>query len=266
MDCTDTRLDYGERLRDDVLNRTETAMPQDHCFRAMELALDAHRLATPLAGTRPGRCRMSRLKVGVVGSGIGASHIEALPGAPRHVRGRGALRHRRRPRRRGRAASSASPPPSAGSSDLLDARPRHHRHLHALRACTRPRRSPRSRPASTSSSRSRSPSSLAEVDAVAAAEAASGRRVCPIFQYRFGHGIQKLRHLMRQGPRRPPLGRHRRDPLVPRRGLLRRRQLARHLRRRARRLPDHPRHPHPRHALRGPRPRSPRCTPAPRTG
>ena len=96
--------------------------------------------------------------------------------------------------------------------------------------------------------------SLAEVDAIAAAEAASGRRVCPIFQYRFGHGVQKLAHLMRQGLRRPPVGRHRRDPLVPRRRLLRRRQLARHLRRRARRLPDHPRHPHPRHSLRGPRP------------
>ena len=54
MDCSGTRLDYGERLRDDVLNRTATAMPQDHCFRAMELALEAHRLAVPLAGARPG--------------------------------------------------------------------------------------------------------------------------------------------------------------------------------------------------------------------
>ena len=47
MDCKDTHLDYGERLRDDVLNRTETAMPQDHCFRAMELAL------APTASPRP---------------------------------------------------------------------------------------------------------------------------------------------------------------------------------------------------------------------
>ena len=43
MDCAETELDYGERLRDDVLNRTETAMPQEHCFLAMELALEAHR-------------------------------------------------------------------------------------------------------------------------------------------------------------------------------------------------------------------------------
>ena len=42
-------------------------------------------------------------------------------------------------------------------------------------------------------------SSLADLDAVAAAEAASGRRVCPIFQYRFGHGFQKLRHLIDAG-------------------------------------------------------------------
>lgn len=42
-------------------------------------------------------------------------------------------------------------------------------------------------------------SSLADVDRVIEAEARSGRRVMPIFQYRFGHGIQKLRHLMAQG-------------------------------------------------------------------
>jgi hypothetical protein len=31
-----------------VLNRTETAMPQEHCFRAMELALLAEKSATRL--------------------------------------------------------------------------------------------------------------------------------------------------------------------------------------------------------------------------
>jgi predicted dehydrogenase len=53
LDCAAEPLPYGGQLRDDVLNRTETAMPQDHCFRAMELALEAHRIATPLAGSRP---------------------------------------------------------------------------------------------------------------------------------------------------------------------------------------------------------------------
>ena len=53
IDASAEPLPYGARLRDDVVNRTETAMPQDHCFRAMELALEAHRIATPLAGNRP---------------------------------------------------------------------------------------------------------------------------------------------------------------------------------------------------------------------
>jgi predicted dehydrogenase len=41
--------------------------------------------------------------------------------------------------------------------------------------------------------------SLAAVDALIASEAQSGRRVMPIFQYRFGHGAQKLRTLIEQG-------------------------------------------------------------------
>jgi predicted dehydrogenase len=41
VDCSATPLTYGERLVDDVLNRTETSMPQAHVFLAMELALRA---------------------------------------------------------------------------------------------------------------------------------------------------------------------------------------------------------------------------------
>jgi predicted dehydrogenase len=41
IDCADVPLPYGERLVDDVLNRTETAMPQAHTLLAMELALTA---------------------------------------------------------------------------------------------------------------------------------------------------------------------------------------------------------------------------------
>jgi predicted dehydrogenase len=41
VDCTDVALPYGPQLVDDVLHRTETAMPQAHCFLAMELALQA---------------------------------------------------------------------------------------------------------------------------------------------------------------------------------------------------------------------------------
>ena len=41
--------------------------------------------------------------------------------------------------------------------------------------------------------------SLKEVDALMQAEAQSGRRVMPIFQYRFGHGLQKLKLLIEEG-------------------------------------------------------------------
>ena len=48
VDCSDVTLPYGERLVDDVLNRTETAMPQAHTFLATELALQAQKQAEPV--------------------------------------------------------------------------------------------------------------------------------------------------------------------------------------------------------------------------
>ena len=42
-------------------------------------------------------------------------------------------------------------------------------------------------------------SSLREVDQLAQDEARSGRRIMPIFQYRFGHGLQKLKLLIAEG-------------------------------------------------------------------
>jgi predicted dehydrogenase len=53
VDCSQTRITYGEDLRDDVLNRTETAMKQSHCFMAMELALRAEAQAARIGGIRP---------------------------------------------------------------------------------------------------------------------------------------------------------------------------------------------------------------------
>jgi predicted dehydrogenase len=41
--------------------------------------------------------------------------------------------------------------------------------------------------------------SLAALDGLVEAEAASGRRVMPIFQYRWGHGLQKVKHLVDSG-------------------------------------------------------------------
>ena len=45
IDCTNVFLPYGEQLVNDVVNRTETAMTQDHCFLATELALTAQKMA-----------------------------------------------------------------------------------------------------------------------------------------------------------------------------------------------------------------------------
>ena len=45
IDCQKVALPYGEQLVQDVLNRTETAMPQAHCFMATELVLKAQKQA-----------------------------------------------------------------------------------------------------------------------------------------------------------------------------------------------------------------------------
>jgi predicted dehydrogenase len=41
IDSSDVKLEYGRLLVDDILNRTETAMSQEHCFLAAELAIAA---------------------------------------------------------------------------------------------------------------------------------------------------------------------------------------------------------------------------------
>lgn len=58
IDCAGTALPYGPRLIADVLDRTETAMSQSHCYLATELALTAEakavRLNSPLrSGPHP---------------------------------------------------------------------------------------------------------------------------------------------------------------------------------------------------------------------
>jgi predicted dehydrogenase len=49
VDCSDAPLPYYERLRHDIFERTETAMPQAHCFKVCELALRAQAKAKRLA-------------------------------------------------------------------------------------------------------------------------------------------------------------------------------------------------------------------------
>jgi predicted dehydrogenase len=45
VDCSGVRLPYASQLISDIQDRTETAMSQAHCFKAMELALTAQQMA-----------------------------------------------------------------------------------------------------------------------------------------------------------------------------------------------------------------------------
>jgi predicted dehydrogenase len=53
FDCTNLDLPYGRQLLHDIIHRTETAMPQEHCFYASELALKAQAMATRLGHLAP---------------------------------------------------------------------------------------------------------------------------------------------------------------------------------------------------------------------
>lgn len=52
IDCSKEPLPFGEQLVNDVVNRTETAMPQAHCFLATELALKAQKNAKTFTITK----------------------------------------------------------------------------------------------------------------------------------------------------------------------------------------------------------------------
>ncbi len=140
---------------------------------------------------------MTRLKVGVVGSGIGASHIEAYQALPEMYEvaalcdidaGRGRA-----------VAEKFEIPVVVGSLDALLERdvdvvdvctPSGLHQAQAIAVLAAGKHAVIEKPVGKS---------LAEMDAVAAVEAASAGRTCPIFQYRFGHGLQKLAHLRRKG-------------------------------------------------------------------
>jgi predicted dehydrogenase len=53
VDCSATDLPYARQLIADIRNRTETAMSQAHCFKAMELALTAQAIAERNEGVAP---------------------------------------------------------------------------------------------------------------------------------------------------------------------------------------------------------------------
>ncbi|HEX6111363.1 MAG TPA: hypothetical protein VFZ10_03585, partial [Geminicoccaceae bacterium] len=49
IDCSEAPLPYYKRLIADVFERTESAMPQAHCFKVCALALEAQARAVRLA-------------------------------------------------------------------------------------------------------------------------------------------------------------------------------------------------------------------------
>ena len=138
------------------------------------------------------------LTVGVVGAGVGVNHITAYRelgelysvealcdiDAERAQQGRGRARHRRR-------SSPISTRCSASSStSSTSARPPR---------CISRRRGKALLAGHHVVVEKPFASSLAEADALAELERQSGKRVSPIFQYRFSNGIAQLLHLRRKG-------------------------------------------------------------------
>ncbi len=116
FDCKNEPLPYGERLVDDVLNRTETAMPQQHCFYATELALKAQKLARKLGRPAtapeslpppPGPRRARIRGLGAGRSSLAPPSRRGAAGSLASARAVGATSHRTR-------AGSRAPPARAG--------------------------------------------------------------------------------------------------------------------------------------------------------
>ena len=227
-------------------------MPQAHAFLASELALRAQ-LRPSAAGSREGRGRMTaarhRLRWRSWACGIGALACARLPGGAR------ALRGRRRcatstPRARRPLADEHGIPRVV--TDLADAAAPWTIWTSSTsarrRTCTSSRSSRCSRPASTPSAKSRWSARCATWTSCMRSSEASGRRIMPIFQYRFGHGLQKLKLLIASGLAGHGLPGDGRDRLAAARRVLRG-ALAREVGDRARRGAAGPRDPRPRHAV-----------------
>lgn len=142
--------------------------------------------------------RLPRLKVGVVGSGIGRAHVEAYRSLP-ELFDVVAICDVDPDRARQVAAAFEVPRVVTQFSALCE--------LHGLDVvdiCSPPYLHVAQTIEALAAGRHvicEKPlaGSLQDVDRVAAAEKGSGRRVMPVFQYRFGCGIQKLRLLRNRG-------------------------------------------------------------------
>ena len=185
------------------------------------------------------------IRVAIVGLGIGQTHVLALTDVSHRYPSLG-QRPRRRPghgrRRRNAGVQPVTSRRGAGRDDvdIVDLCTPPSLHLEQITAGAR-------RPASTSSARSRSSASLRDCDRLGRGRGGQRRRLMPIFQYRFGNGLQKVKALVDRGRRRPGVHGLGRGRLAPARRLLRR-ALARALGDRAGRRAAQPGRPRPRHA------------------
>jgi predicted dehydrogenase len=138
-----------------------------------------------------------RLKVGVVGAGIGANHIAAFRELP-DLYSVGALCDLDRERANKVAAEASVPKVLTSFDELLSldldivdiCTPSNLHFEQAMRALAAGHHAMVEKPLA---------SSLAEVDALADAERKTGKRVLPIFQYRFANGLQRFLHLKAKG-------------------------------------------------------------------
>ncbi len=135
-----------------------------------------------------------RLKVGVVGGGVGAAHVAAYKELPDLYEVDSfcdidAARARDVSEKHGVPNTfTALEPLLERDLDLVDiATPSNLHFPQTVQALQAGRNVIVEKPVAKS---------LAEVDRLVEAEAASGKRVIPIFQYRFGNGIARMKHLI----------------------------------------------------------------------
>jgi predicted dehydrogenase len=139
-----------------------------------------------------------RLRVGVVGAGIGTAHIRGYEGVPERFevvalcdidadRARPVVEEHHIPR----LVTDFAELCRMDDIDVIDICTPPHLHFDQIQQAL----------ASAKYAICEKPlvSSLREVDELSRVEAGSGRRIMPIFQYRFGHGLQKLKLLIAEG-------------------------------------------------------------------
>lgn len=141
---------------------------------------------------------MNKLKVGIVGVGIGLQHIDAYQSLPDQFevlaicdidqeKGRGITRQNNI----SRFVPDFDDLCQMDDLDVIDiCTPSHLHYPQALQALMADKYVICEKPIA---------GSLKEVDHLIRVEAESNKRIMPIFQYRFGHGLQKLKELVNEG-------------------------------------------------------------------